>query len=296
MKFAEVHPEEDVFTFGNADEIVAFARKHGKTVRGHTLVWHNQTPDWVFADPQGAGGLPSRETLLARMKRHIDTVVGRYKGTVSCWDVVNEAIDDSPDGWLRHTGWLDIIGEDYIRKAFEYAHEADPAAQLFYNDYNETDPVKREKIYKLVKALLDEGTPIHGIGMQGHWSIYGPPLEEIGEAIERYASLGVRLHVTELDLSVFRFEDRRTDVGRPTPEMMELQRQRYEDIFTLFLEYRSVIDSVTFWGAADDYTWLDDFPVKGRKNWPLLFDEGHAPKESFWRVLERAEKIESQSV
>jgi endo-1,4-beta-xylanase len=283
MKFAEIHPEEGRYTFEQADRIADFAKKHGMRLRGHTLVWHNQTPDWVF---DGGDGRPaSRDMLLARMKSHIGTVVGRYRGTVYGWDVVNEAVNDGEGERLRRSRWLEIIGEDYIRKAFEYAHEADPDAVLFYNDYNETNPVKRKHIYGLVKDLLDEGAPIHGIGLQGHWSIYGPPIEEIRDAIELYASLGLQLQITELDISMFRHEDRRTDLSEPTPEMIELQRQRYEDIFRLFRSYKDVITSVTFWGAADDHTWLDHFPVRNRKNWPLLFDERHAPKPCFWAVL-----------
>ena len=186
---------------------------------------------------------------------------------------------------MRSTKWLEILGEDYIRHAFEAAHEADPNALLFYNDYNETEPVKRDKIYKLVRSLKEKGVPIHGIGMQGHWNIYGPSLDEIRQAIELYASLDLQLHITELDLSMFHFEDRRTDLLVPTEQMVELQEQRYEDIFRLFKEYRDVITSVTFWGAADNYTWLDNFPVRGRKNWPFLFDGELQPKKAFWRVI-----------
>ncbi|CAN7160062.1 endo-1,4-beta-xylanase [Paenibacillus sp. LjRoot153] len=283
MKFAEIHPDLDRYTFGAADAIVDFATNQGKRVRGHTLVWHNQTPDWVF---EGANGLPAtRDQLLIRMQQHIETVVKRYRGQIYAWDVVNEAIEDTTDITLRKSKWLDIIGEDYIAKAFHFAHQADPNALLFYNDYNETNPVKRDKIAALVSSLQDQGVPIHGIGMQGHWNLQGPSIEEIRTAIELYASLGVQLQITELDLSVFEFTDRRTDLTEPTSEMLELQAQRYEQIFELFREYRNSITAVTFWGAADDYTWLDDFPVKGRKNWPFLFDGHHAPKKAFHRIM-----------
>lgn len=288
MKFALIHPEENRYTFEQADTIVEYARKNGMKLRGHTFVWHNQTPEWVFQEKDGS--TVSRETLLLRMKSHIQTVMGRYKNDVYAWDVVNEAVIDGTGERLRQTKWLDIIGEDYIGKAFEFAHETDPKAVLFYNDYNETNPVKRMHIYELVKDLLERGTPIHGIGMQGHWSIYGPSIEEIRDAIELYASLGLQLQVTELDLSMFRHDDRRTDLTAPTAEMLELQRQRYSDIFSLFRQYKDVISSVTFWGAADDHTWLDDFPVRGRKNWPLLFDEKHAPKMCFRAVARGMEK------
>lgn len=279
MKFESLQPQEGQFHFDFADELVSFAQAQGMQVRGHTLVWHNQTPSWVFA---GA----DRNTLLARLETHISTVVARYRGRIASWDVVNEAIEDTEAYSLRKTPWLEIIGEDYIAKAFHFAHAADPAAQLFYNDYNESNPEKREKIYALVKSLLERGVPIHGVGLQAHWNLSRPSQDEIRAAIERYASLGLKLHITEMDVSVFDFEDRRTDLTEPTEQMQKLQEERYDQFFQLFREYKDVISNVTFWGAADDYTWLDYFPVQSRKNWPLLLDENHQPKRSFWRVTE----------
>lgn len=283
MKFERLHPAEDRYTFEAADRLVALAKANGMGVRGHTLVWHNQTPTWVFENEDGSQ--TDRVTLLARMKSHINTVVSRYQGELYAWDVVNEAVSDSGSELLRPSKWLDIIGEDFIAKAFEYAHEADPEALLFYNDYNEADPVKSEKIYTLVKSLLEQGVPIHGIGLQAHWSLYHPSLDNIRVAIEKYASLGVKLHITELDVSMFAFDDRRTDLTAPTEEMLALQAERYGQFFRLFQEYSEYITSVTFWGAADDYTWLDHFPVRGRKNWPFLFDAKHQPKPSYSEVL-----------
>lgn len=283
MKFERLHPAEDVYSFEAADQIVDFARKHGMKMRGHTLVWHNQTSDWLF---QGSNGdLADRATVLSRLKSHIDTVVERYRNDVYCWDVVNEAIADEGPEQLRSSKWLDIVGEDFIAKAFEYAHAADPKALLFYNDYNESNPLKREKIYELVKSLLSQGVPIHGIGLQAHWNLSSPSIEEIRTAIERYASLGLKLHITEMDVSVFNFDNRRTDLTEPTPEMAALQEQRYIQFFDLFKQYSNVIQSVTFWGAADDYTWLDYFPVKDRKNWPLLFNTKQEPKSAFWQII-----------
>ncbi|CAM3748215.1 endo-1,4-beta-xylanase [Marinicrinis lubricantis] len=287
MKFASLHPEEHVYTFDDADRIVQFAREHGMKVRGHTLVWHNQTTEWLFRNPDGEW--TDRDTLLARMKSHIDTVVKRYKDDVYCWDVVNEVIADEGPDLLRSSHWLNIAGSDFIAKAFEYANEADPNALLFYNDYNESHPEKREKIYLLVKSLLEQDVPIHGIGLQAHWNLHSPEIEQIREAMERYASLGLKLQLTELDVSVFDHHDRRTDLLAPTEEMLELQAERYGQFFKLFKEYRNVITGVTFWGAADDYTWLNDFPVRGRKNWPFLFDESHQPKRAFWEVVRQAE-------
>ncbi|GLX67601.1 endo-1,4-beta-xylanase [Paenibacillus glycanilyticus] len=282
MKFERIQPEEGLYTFEAADRIAGFAAANGMKLRGHTLVWHNQTPDWVF---KSADGEPvSRDTLLARMKSHIETVVGRYKSNIYCWDVVNEVIEDKSDVWLRESNWLKLAGEDFIAKAFEYAHAADPNALLFYNDYNECNPEKRDKIIRLVQSLQEKDVPIHGIGLQGHWNLNGPTLPEIREAIERYAATGLKLQVTELDISVFDYEDKRTDLSEPTAEMLERQAERYGQVFELFREYKDAITAVTFWGAADDYTWLDNFPVRGRKNWPFVFDEKHEPKPSFWKI------------
>lgn len=283
MKFESLHPSEDTYTFEQADEIASFAKDQGMKLRGHTLVWHNQTSDWLFQSSKG--GTIDAETLLDRMKSHIDTVVKRYKDSIYAWDVVNEVIADEGAELLRQSKWLDIAGEGFIAKAFEYAHDADPKAVLFYNDYNESHPVKREKIYKLVKGLVDRGVPIHGVGLQAHWNITNPGLDVIRSAIERYASLGLQLQVTEMDVSVFEHDDRRTDLNEPTEQMKELLTERYEQFFKLFREYKQHISAVTFWGAADDYTWLDYFPVRSRKNWPLLFDEQQQPKEAFWRVV-----------
>ncbi|MCI3925116.1 endo-1,4-beta-xylanase [Paenibacillus sp. TRM 82003] len=285
MKFESVHPAEETYTFEKADAIAAFARANGKKLRGHTLVWHNQTSDWLFTS--ATGGLVDKETLYARVKSHIDTVVGRYKDCIYAWDVVNEAVADEGEELYRDSKWLQVAGGDeFIVKAFQFAHEADPNAKLFYNDYNESNPVKREKIYTLVKSLLDRGAPIHGIGLQAHWNLHDPSLDDIRAAIERYASLGLTLQITEMDVSMFAFDDRRTDLTAPTPEMEALFNERYESFFRVFREYRDHISAVTFWGAADDYTWLDYFPVRVRKNWPLLFDTNEQPKAAFWKVVE----------
>ncbi|WP_019636929.1 endo-1,4-beta-xylanase [Paenibacillus fonticola] len=294
MKFERLHPTEHLYTFEEADQIAAFARENGKKLRGHTLVWHNQTPDWVFEDANG--GAADRETVLARMKSHIEEVVTRYRNDIYCWDVVNEAISDEDGEWLRPSKWLQTIGEDFIAEAFRFAHQSSPEALLFYNDYNECHPVKREKIYRLIKSLLDQGAPVHGIGLQAHWNIFDPSLNEIRDAIERYASLGLKLQITEMDVSVFAFNDRRTDLTSPTLEMIRLQEERYEQFFRLFCEYRDVLTAVTFWGAADDYTWLDHFPVQGRKNWPLLFDTEQQPKGVLHKVLSQAGTVRESEV
>ncbi|GEM04588.1 beta-xylanase [Halolactibacillus miurensis] len=276
MKFEEIHPEPGQYNFDVSDAFLSFAKAHDMGLRGHTLVWHNQTPDWFFQDDEGND--VTREVLLERMKDHIDTVVGRYKGEIYAWDVVNEAISDEAGVFLRPSKWLSIIGEDFIDYAFQYAHAADPDALLFYNDYNESNPEKREKIYALISGMKARGVPIHGMGMQAHWNLYDPNLDDIEQAILRYSECDVLIHVTEMDVSMFKFDDKRTDLTAPTEAMLEKQGKRYQAFFELFKKHASVIHAVTFWGVSDRYTWLNDFPVRGRKNWPFLFDENNQPK------------------
>jgi endo-1,4-beta-xylanase len=282
MKYSIIHPEENKWCFDGADKVVAFAEENNMSVRGHTFVWHNQTPDWVFLNNRGDN--ISKELLLGRMKEYIVTMMQRYKGEVYCWDVINEAINDEPNEEFRKSKWYEIIGPDYIRKAFEYARQADPEALLFYNDYNAVYPGKRDRIYALVKCLKEHFI-LDGVGLQGHWNIYDPKYDMIRDTLDMYASLELQIQITELDMSVFAFEDHRLDIKSPTEEMEWLQQERYESIFKIFREYRDVITSVTFWGIADDYTWLDNFPAKGRKNWPFLFDTQHKAKRSLAGVI-----------
>lgn len=284
MKFDATHPGEGKYTFDRADAFVQFAEDHGKRIRGHTLVWHNQTPAWVFSD--SSGNQVSREILLERMRDHIFTVMGRYKGKVEWWDVVNEAVSDSNNEILRsQSPWYRIIGDDFVKKAFEFAYEADPDAKLFYNDYSAVEPGKRDRIYKMLKEMIEEGIPINGIGIQGHWNLDWPSENDIRAAIEKYASLGLEIHITELDLSFYGWNST-ARYEQPPTELLIKQADKYQKIFQIFKDYRGIIKSVTFWGVADDDTWLDNYPVRGRKNWPLLFDTEHRPKESFWRIVE----------
>lgn len=278
MKPISLAPEEGRFTFERADEIYDFAVKNDLGVRGHTFVWHNQTPDWIF-------NVKDREELLERLKNHIAVVGGRYRDKVYCWDAVNEAIEDKTDLVLRQSKWLEKLGEHYMDDVFRIAKEVLPEKEFFYNDYNETNPVKRKKIYDTVKGMLDRGVPVDGIGMQMHINIYGPSIDELKSALELYASLNLRIHVTEMDVSMFEFNDH-TRLDYPPAELIEKQAQVYADYFKVFREYKDHIDCVTLWGVADDMTWLDNFPVPRRKNWPLLFDVNHNPKEAFYRILE----------
>src|SRR6218665_670083 len=245
MKMGPVHPREDVYNWRDADSIVAFAKRNGMRIRGHNLCWHSQAPGWMFVDAEGK--TVSREVLLQRLKEHITTVVKRYKGSVYAWDVVNEAISDKPDEYLRNSEWLKICGEDYIAKAFQYAHEADPDALLFYNDYNEISPVKGEKIARLVKSLKDAGIPIHGVGLQAHWAVNEPTEQRLDSTLAKFASLGLQLHITELDMSVYPKEhDAR---GRKaadadtvfTVAKQDKQAESYAMYFRLFRKYRKMI-------------------------------------------------------
>ncbi len=288
MKMGPIHPEENRYNWAPADKIADFAVKNGLKLRGHTLCWHNQTPNWLFTD--SVGKQVSKEVLLARLKRHITDVVSRYKGKIYAWDVVNEAVPDGGTDVYRKTKFLEIIGEEYIQRAFEFAHEADPNAKLFYNDYNTENSVKRDKIYLLVKGLMDKGIPIHGVGLQGHWSLNEPTAQELEESITKFASLGLEIQITELDVSVHPKQQQSSKepfngVSVFTAEMDEKQAQQYKMLFEVFRKFKANITGITFWNLSDSSSWLDNFPVRGRKNFPLLFDQNYQPKKSFFEVI-----------
>ena len=297
MKLGPIHPEENRYNWNAADSIVAFAQAHGMRVRGHNLCWHENTPAWLFKDAQG--GQVTKEVLLQRLKDHITTVVSRYKGKIYAWDVVNEAVDDDSTKFLRNSPWYRICGEEFIAKSFEYAHAADPSAQLFYNEYNTERPEKRERIYRLLKQLVEAGVPINGVGIQGHWSIYEPSEKDLRDAIERFSSLGLKVQITELDISIYPWEKNRR-ARRPdeqdalTPELEQRQAEQYKKVFAIFREFappasspqKRIITGVTFWNVTDRHTWLDQYPVPGRKNYPLLFDTEGRPKKAYWSVVD----------
>jgi endo-1,4-beta-xylanase len=288
MKMGPIHPEENRYNWRDADAIVEFAQKNNLKLRGHVLCWHEQTPSWLFVDQNGKD--VSKEVLLRRLKEHITTVVSRYKGKIYAWDVVNEVIADEDDKFYRDTPWYRICGEEFIARAFEYAHAADPDALLFYNDYNSERPVRRDKICKLVKQLKDNGVPIHGVGLQGHWNIYDPSEKDLHDALEKYAGLGVEVQITELDVSVYPWEKnprprREGETDALTPELEQKQIEFYKMAFRLMREYDKAITAVTFWNISDRSTWLDQYPVRGRKNYPLLFDVNLKPKKAYWEVV-----------
>ena len=288
MKMGPIHPEENRYNWRDADEIVQFAQDNKLRVRGHNLLWHEQTPKWLFKNADGTS--VSKEVLLRRLKDHVDTVVKRYKGKIYAWDVVNEAIADNPKEFLRNSEWYKICGEDFIAKAFEYAHAADPKAVLFYNDYNTERPEKRARIIRLLKQLKDAKVPIDAVGLQGHWSLQEPTEPELRAALDQYKALGLKIQITELDVSIYPWEkDRRAK--RPgesdayTPELEQKQAAQYKMFFKVFRDYKDVLTGVTFWNISDKYTWLDTYPVAGRKNYPLLFDQQQQPKKAFYEVV-----------
>jgi endo-1,4-beta-xylanase len=301
LKWQSVHPEAERYEFGPADRYVELGESHGMFVVGHVLVWHQQTPRWVF---EGVDGKPlDRETALARMRTHILAVAGRYRGRIGGWDVVNEALEE--DGSLRQTPWLAAIGEDYVAKAFEYAHEADPGAELYYNDYNLWKPAKREAAIRLVAALKARGLRVDGIGEQGHWGIDDPPLAAIDAALGAIAASGTRVLVTELDMDVLpRDPDmwgadlaKKAEIRAATnvypdglPDAVQQRlAERYADVFRLFLKHR--VGRVTFWGVSDAHSWLDNFPIRGRVNYPLLFDREGREKPAFFAVADALRKV-----
>ncbi len=282
MKLHMLRPSSGVVDYSGADLIVAFAAEHGMRVRGHALLWHEAAPAWFFLDDTGAPA--SREVVRERLKNHVTELVGRYGGRIYAWDVVNEAINDSPSPRLRQTQWMDVLGPDYIADVFRWAHEADPDALLFYNDYSMVEPGKRDRTVALLRDLLTDGVPVHGVGMQGHWTLQWPPTREIERSIRAFADLGLRVEITELDVSFYDWNDRTTRYDRFTPEMDRALADRYGEIFEVLRRHADAIDAVTFWGAADDVSWLNYIPVRDRPNYPLLFDRSHRPKAAFFAV------------
>ncbi len=291
MKPSRTLGDSGEFTFEAGDRIVEFARRNGMMVRGHTLVWYNQTPEWFFRD--SAGAYLSREAMLERMKNYIHGVLDHYRGKVYAWDVVNEAIAWQEDRFYREDiDWFRICGPDYIEKAFLYARQADPDTKLFYNDYNLIDPVKARKVYEMAKDFQERAIPIDGIGMQGHWTLEDVDAENLARSIDLFASLGLEVHITELDLSVYPFFHNVPGDSLPgepvefTAGLEERQAEKYGEIFRVLREKSEKVTSVTFWGVADNRTWLSNYFVRGRTDHPLLFDAGYREKEAFEAIMD----------
>ena len=303
MKPMFVQPKEGEFFFKASDYCVDFAEANSMVLVGHTLVWHAMTADWVFKDESGQ--LPGRELMLERMRAHIDTVVGRYKGRIQYWDVVNEAVVHQGEGkraiW-RDSPWLKAIGEDYIERAFHFAHAADPDAKLYYNDYSLTKREKADFVVEMVSKMRANGVPVHGVGMQGHWKMDWPSLSDIEYTLRVFADAGIPVSITELDISVLpsapahsganvtdnvEYADKYNPYGQSIPDsVLQEQAIRYREIFKLFLKYKANIERVTFWGTSDSQSWKNNYPIKGRTDYPLLFDRGFNPKPAYHSLLE----------
>jgi len=297
LKWESVHPQPGQFDFAAADSYVAFGQSNGMFIVGHTLVWHSQTPKWVFQDDNGKP--VDRDTLLARLREHILTVVGRYKGKIGGWDVVNEALNE--DGTLRRSPWMQIIGEDYLLKAFQFAHEADPDVQLYYNDYSLENTPKRKGAIALIKKLQSEGVRVAAVGLQEHCKMDWPTPSQLDRAIGDLSKLGVKVMITELDMDVLpaASRNRGADIslrveqqaalnpytnGLPDSVQQKLAR-RYAGLFAVLVRHRETVARVTFWGVTDTDSWLNTWPVRGRTSYPLLFDRQCQPKPAFDAVI-----------
>jgi endo-1,4-beta-xylanase len=290
MKSMYLQPEEGKFFFDEADKYVAFGEANNLWITGHCLVWHSQAPQWFFTDENGND--VSREILIERMKNHITTVVSRYKGRIKGWDVVNEAIMD--DGSWRQSKFYQIIGEDFIPLAFQFAHEADPDAELYYNDYSTAIEAKCQGIVNVIKSIQEKGIRIDATGMQGHVHMDSPTIEEFEKSLLAFASLGIKVMITELDMTVlpsfqnftgadvsatFDFQAALNPYSDSIPAEIALQQQnRYIDFFKLFIKHQDKISRVTFWGVTDSDSWRNNFPIPGRTDYALLFDRQYQPK------------------
>ena len=275
MKPQRTEPNEGEYTWAAADRVADFCRKNGIKLRGHCLMWHNQIGKWMYEDN------PSKEVFFQRMKSHIQAIVSRYKDVVYCWDVVNEAITDDAksDNPYRQSPLYKIAGDEFIAKAFQYAREADPNALLFYNDYNECDPVKSRRIYEMVKKMKDAGVPIDGIGMQGHYNIYGPSETDVDKAVSLYKTVVNHIHVTELDIRVNQEMGGQLRFSREGVAISDSVKQyladQYARVFRVFRNHKDVIDCVTFWNLSDRDSWL------GVRNYALPFDDHYQPKLAY---------------
>ncbi|MCL4205325.1 MAG: endo-1,4-beta-xylanase [Pirellulaceae bacterium] len=288
MKPGPIHPSENTWRFERADALVNWCTDRNIAIHGHTLVWHAQTNDWFFRDGD-------RAVITQRMKDHITTLVGRYKGKIRSWDVVNEAINDGGNAQtaqtenLRNSSWLQAMGPEFLTLAFQFAHEADPDAQLYYNDYGIEAGPKHASSLVLLKRLIEDGAPIHGVGIQGHWSTSGIPYAALDQAISDYASLGLKVSITELDVTIRGvsggqfgpgFGRRRLDGGAPpSPQDLQAQADAYARLFAIFIKHKDVLERVTFWGLSDRRTWR-----YGQH--PLLFDANNQRKPAYAAITD----------
>lgn len=293
MKSMYIHPQKDKYDFTLSDKFVAYGKKNKVFVHGHTLIWHSQLAPWMEK-------IADSTEMKAFMQDHITTIVSKYKGKIDSWDVVNEALND--DGTLRKSVFLNTLGEKYLVDAFKLAAKADPNVELYYNDYNIEEPAKRAGAIALINKIKAEGGKVDGVGIQGHWRLESPSLEEIEKSILEYSALGIKVAFTELDITVLPnpWDLKGADVNQkfegnpkmnPYPEKLpdSIQNklaERYASIFKLFLKHKDKISRVTFWGVDDKQSWLNDWPIKGRTNYPLLFDTELKHKKAYDSVLE----------
>jgi endo-1,4-beta-xylanase len=296
MKSMHIHPEWDRYDFDLPDKFVAYGKTNNMYIMGHTLIWHSQLPRFAYR-------IKSADSLKLFMTDHINQVAGRYAGKLNGWDVVNEAIED--DGTFRKSIFYNLLGEDFIKMSFDLAAKADPTAELYYNDYNNEQPVKRKATIEMIKKLQASGTKINGVGIQGHWSINSLNLKNIEDAIVEYSALGLKVAFTELDLTVLPnpWDLKGADVNQnfennpkmnPYPETLpdsvqQVLANKYEELFKVFLKHKDKIDRITFWGVADNHSWLNGWPIRGRTNYPLLFDRNFQPKPAYHAVIKLKE-------
>lgn len=283
MKPTDIQPKEGAYNFAPVDKLVAYAQGSGMAMRGHTLLWHLRTPEWMWTDKEGKPA--SRDLVLARLKSHIETVVGRYKGAVYAWDVVNEVIDEKQPNCLRKDKWFAATGEDYIEQAFRYAHAADPKARLYINDYSTDEPAKRQCLERIVKGLIARGVPVHGVGHQMHVSVFGPSMESIDESLTTFARLGMENQVTELDVSLYRYQAK--SLSDTEDKLLQLQGERYASLMKVFLAHPE-LRAVTLWGISDSHTWLNHGEYEGRHDSPLVFDRQQKPKPAYTGMINAA--------
>jgi GH35 family endo-1,4-beta-xylanase len=283
MKPGPVHPSEDTWNFSRPDALVQWCAANKIAVHGHTLVWHAQTNDWFFS-----GG--DKATITRRLKDHISTLVGRYKGKIRSWDVVNEAISDGGSARtaetenLRNSSWLRNLGPEFLTLAFKFAHEADPDAKLYYNDYGIEAGPKHESSLVLLKRLIKDGAPIYGVGIQGHWSTGGVPFAALDKAIADYASLGLKVSISELDVTIRGasgglFGGAKADSTPASPQDLKAQAETYARLFAIFAKHKTTVERVTFWGLSDRRTW------RTGQN-PLIFDSDNQRKAAYAAIVD----------
>lgn len=304
MKSANIHPEEDRYNFEQADQFVKFGQENNMAIIGHCLIWHSQLAPWFCVDQKGNN--VSAEVLKQRMKDHITTIVTRYKGKIKGWDVVNEAIEE--DGSYRKTKFYEILGEEYIPLAFQYAHEADPDAELYYNDYGMNVPGRRDAVVKLVNSLKAKGLRIDAVGMQGHMGMDYPTIEDFEASMLAFAETGVKVMITEWDMSALPTVKRSANISdtvtfrkamNPYPEALPdsvsaVWNARMKAFFNLFLKHADIVERVTAWGVSDGDSWKNNFPVRGRKEYPLLFDRNYEMKPFLKELINENKTTENQ--